>query len=243
MTRIVSATFFAARSISPMPAISRCSSTRSRSRRCEREMAERGYLDGRKMANAFNLLRSNDLIWPYVINNYLKGKEPPPFDLLYWNADATRMPAANHSFYLRNCYLENMLAQRRDGDRRQEARSQEGEDADLQSRHARGPHRAGEVGDARLEILRRPGALRARGLRPHRRRGQSARQEEVPVLDRPQAEPAPTSTSGSPGHRASRLVVAGLARLAQEARTRPKFPRASRAAASSSRSRTRREVM
>jgi polyhydroxyalkanoate synthase subunit PhaC len=76
----------------------------------EREMNERGYLEGTKMATAFNMLRSNDLIWPYVINNYLKGKEPPPFDLLYWNSDATRMPAANHSFYLRNCYLENRLA-------------------------------------------------------------------------------------------------------------------------------------
>jgi polyhydroxyalkanoate synthase len=76
----------------------------------EREMDERGYLEGKKMANAFNLLRSNDLIWPYVINNYLKGKEPAPFDLLYWNADATRMPKANHSFYLRNCYLENRLS-------------------------------------------------------------------------------------------------------------------------------------
>jgi polyhydroxyalkanoate synthase subunit PhaC len=76
----------------------------------EREMSERGYLEGRKMASAFNLLRSNDLIWPYVINNYLKGKEPAPFDLLYWNSDATRMPAANHSFYLRNCYLDNRLA-------------------------------------------------------------------------------------------------------------------------------------
>jgi polyhydroxyalkanoate synthase subunit PhaC len=76
----------------------------------EREMGARGYLEGRKMATAFNLLRSNDLIWPYVINNYLKGKEPAPFDLLYWNSDATRMPAANHSFYLRNCYLENRLS-------------------------------------------------------------------------------------------------------------------------------------
>ena len=72
-----------------------------------------------KMANAFNMLRSNDLIWPYVINNYLKGKEPMPFDLLYWNSDSTRMPAANHSFYLRNCYLDNNLAHGRDGDRRQ----------------------------------------------------------------------------------------------------------------------------
>ncbi len=76
----------------------------------ERQMAERGYLDSSKMANSFNLLRSNDLIWPYVINNYFKGKAPLAFDLLYWNADATRMPAANHSFYLRSCYLENKLS-------------------------------------------------------------------------------------------------------------------------------------
>jgi polyhydroxyalkanoate synthase len=73
----------------------------------ERRMAEVGYLEGKRMANAFNLLRSHELIWPYIVNNYLKGKAPLPFDLLYWNADATRMPAANHSFYLRNCYLEN----------------------------------------------------------------------------------------------------------------------------------------
>ena len=76
----------------------------------EKRMAERGYLEGRKMANAFNLLRSNDLIWPYIINNYLRGKAPMPFDLLYWNSDATRMPAANHSFYLRQCYLNNTLS-------------------------------------------------------------------------------------------------------------------------------------
>jgi polyhydroxyalkanoate synthase len=75
----------------------------------ENQMKERGYLAGSKMANAFNMLRSNDLIWPYVINNYLKGKNPFPFDLLFWNSDATRMPAANHSFYLRNCYLKNLL--------------------------------------------------------------------------------------------------------------------------------------
>jgi polyhydroxyalkanoate synthase len=75
----------------------------------EEQMQQRGYLAGSKMATAFNMLRSNDLIWPYVISNYLKGKTPAPFDLLYWNSDATRMPAANHSFYLRNCYLDNLL--------------------------------------------------------------------------------------------------------------------------------------
>jgi polyhydroxyalkanoate synthase subunit PhaC len=76
----------------------------------EAAMKERGYLEGTKMATAFNMLRSSDLIWPYVVNNYMRGKEPMPFDLLYWNADSTRMSAANHSFYLRNCYLENRLS-------------------------------------------------------------------------------------------------------------------------------------
>jgi polyhydroxyalkanoate synthase len=76
----------------------------------EQRMAERGYLEGKSMVTVFNLLRSNDLLWPYVISNYLKGRAPFPFDLLYWNSDATRLPAANHSFYLRNCYLDNKLA-------------------------------------------------------------------------------------------------------------------------------------
>ncbi|MBM1172701.1 PHA/PHB synthase family protein [Microvirga arabica] len=77
----------------------------------EASMKKRGYLEGSRMANAFNMLRPTDLIWPYVVNVYMKGKAPLPFDLLYWNADSTRMPAANHAFYLRNCYLENKLAQ------------------------------------------------------------------------------------------------------------------------------------
>jgi polyhydroxyalkanoate synthase subunit PhaC len=76
----------------------------------ERRMSEKGYLEGSRMANAFNMLRSNDLVWPYIVGNYLKGKPPAAFDLLYWNSDSTRMPAANHSFYLRNCYLENKLS-------------------------------------------------------------------------------------------------------------------------------------
>jgi polyhydroxyalkanoate synthase len=77
----------------------------------ETQMKAVGYLDGSKMATAFNMLRASELIWPYFVNNYLKGQEPMPFDLLYWNADSTRMAAANHSFYLRNCYLDNTLSQ------------------------------------------------------------------------------------------------------------------------------------
>jgi polyhydroxyalkanoate synthase len=76
----------------------------------ERDMQASGVLEGSKMAMAFNMLRSNDLIWSYVVSNYLKGKAPSSFDLLHWNSDATRMPAANHSYYLRNCYLENRLS-------------------------------------------------------------------------------------------------------------------------------------
>ena len=75
----------------------------------ERKMSERGYLDGSEMANTFNMLRANDLIWSFVINNYLLGRDPFPFDLLHWNCDSTRMPAAMHSFYLRNLYMKNAL--------------------------------------------------------------------------------------------------------------------------------------
>jgi polyhydroxyalkanoate synthase len=75
----------------------------------EEQMMERGYLDNRSMASMFNMLRANDLIWSNVVNNYLLGKEPPAFDLLYWNADGTRMAAAAHTYYMRNTYYENNL--------------------------------------------------------------------------------------------------------------------------------------
>jgi polyhydroxyalkanoate synthase len=75
----------------------------------ERKMNERGYLEGSEMAGTFNLLRANDLVWSFVVNNYLLGKDPFPFDLLYWNADSTRMPARMHSFYLRNMYIRNAM--------------------------------------------------------------------------------------------------------------------------------------
>src|SRR3546814_21057597 len=68
----------------------------------EDRMNRTGYLDGRAMATTFNMLRANDMIWSFVINNYLMGKEPFPFDLLYWNSDATDLPAARHSYYQRS---------------------------------------------------------------------------------------------------------------------------------------------
>lgn len=75
----------------------------------EQSMEERGYLDGAEMAGTFNLLRANDLIWSFYINNYLMGNDARPFDLLYWNSDSTRMPAKMHSYYLRNMYMKNLL--------------------------------------------------------------------------------------------------------------------------------------
>ena len=80
-------------------------------RSLEEHLAHKGYLEAHQMANVFNMMRDNDLIWSFVVNNYLLGKEPLPFDLLYWNADATRMPAAMHTFYMRNMYMENRLIQ------------------------------------------------------------------------------------------------------------------------------------
>jgi polyhydroxyalkanoate synthase len=77
----------------------------------ETRMNERGFLEGSEMAATFNMLRANDLIWSFVINNYLMGRDPFPFDLLHWNQDSTRMPATMHSFYLRNMYLHNKLCE------------------------------------------------------------------------------------------------------------------------------------
>jgi polyhydroxyalkanoate synthase len=76
----------------------------------EKKMARRGYLEGEEMAGTFDMLRANDLIFNYVVSNWLMGQQPPAFDILAWNSDSTRMPAAMHSFYLRHCYVRNELA-------------------------------------------------------------------------------------------------------------------------------------
>lgn len=78
----------------------------------DKQMQKHGVLDGNDMSTIFSILRANDLIWSFVINNYLMGREPFPFDILYWNGDATRLPADTHSFYLRNMYLKNALTRK-----------------------------------------------------------------------------------------------------------------------------------
>ena len=176
------------RSTSPMPATSRCSSTRTRSRRVEKSMDEKGYLDGTKMATAFNMLRSGDLIWPYVVNNYMRGKDPLPFDLLYWNADSTRMAAANHSFYLRNCYLENNLSQGT-----MELAGHTVSLGDITIPVYNLAAREDHIAPARsvflgCQIFRRRGRLCDGRLRPYRRRRQSAGSQQIPVLDRRHAD-------------------------------------------------------
>jgi polyhydroxyalkanoate synthase len=77
--------------------------------RLEKRMNERGFLDSSEMSGTFDWMRSNDLIWSYVVNNWFMGKNPPAFDILTWNGDSTRMPAAMHSQYLRACYLHNLI--------------------------------------------------------------------------------------------------------------------------------------
>ncbi|MCC6475037.1 MAG: class I poly(R)-hydroxyalkanoic acid synthase [Burkholderiales bacterium] len=107
--RVASATFFVALLDFAIPGELGVFIDEAQLDNLERRMAERGYLAGSEMATTFNLLRANDLVWSFVINNYLLGKEPFPFDLLYWNSDSTRMPARMHGFYLRNMYLKNAL--------------------------------------------------------------------------------------------------------------------------------------
>jgi poly[(R)-3-hydroxyalkanoate] polymerase subunit PhaC len=107
--RIASATFFASMIDFEEPGELEVFIDAKQVAALEKRMQERGYLEGSEMATTFNMLRSNDLIWSFVVNNYLLGRDPFPFDLLYWNSDSTRMPAAMHSFYLRNMYLKNLL--------------------------------------------------------------------------------------------------------------------------------------
>jgi polyhydroxyalkanoate synthase len=108
-TRAASATFFASLLDFSIPGELGVFIDEAQVQNLERRMDERGYLEGSEMAATFNMLRANDLVWSFVVHNYLLGRDPFPFDLLYWNSDSTRMPAKMHSFYLRNMYLGNRL--------------------------------------------------------------------------------------------------------------------------------------
>ena len=143
--RIVSGTFLRRCSTSPAPGELGVFIDEEQVSALEEKMNERGYLEGSEMATTFNMLRANDLIWSFVINNYLLGHDPFPFDLLYWNSDSTRMPAKMHSFYLRNMYHEEPAARaRRHHARRRADRPVEDQRADVFRFGDRGPHRAVE---------------------------------------------------------------------------------------------------
>ena len=205
----------------------------------ERKMAETGgFLDGAHMANAFNMLRPDELIWSFFVNNYLKGKEPMPFDLLVWNADSTRMPAANHRFYLRHCYLKNDLAK---GKLRSTAAASTSSSVtipiyELATREDHiAPARSVFAG---AKLFGGDGALRARRLRPYRRRRQSAGQAEIPALDR-RRDARRASRTGLPRPRRRRAPGGPTGSPGSPPRRPSGSRRASRAEASSPRSPTR----
>jgi polyhydroxyalkanoate synthase len=109
-TRVKAATFFASQADFSEAGELKIFTDEAQVDNLEQMMSEKGYLEGSAMASTFNMLRANDLIWSFYIDNYLLGKEPLKFDLLYWNADSTRMPRETHLFYLREMYIKNNLA-------------------------------------------------------------------------------------------------------------------------------------
>ena len=183
----------------------------------EEMMAERGFLDGSRMATVFNMLRPKDLIWPYIVNNYMLGKKPFPFDLLFWNQDSTRMTPANHNFYLREFYQENKLArgQMTIGGVKLDLGKVKLPIYELCAKEDHiAPAKSVFIGS---RLFGGPVDLRAGGLRPHRRRHQPAgRQGQIPVLDQRQAgRDARSLVRGRQG--APRLLVAPLRAMAGRA--------------------------
>ena len=206
----------------------------------EEMMAEQGYLDGSRMAAVFNMLRPRDLIWPYVVNNYLLGKKPFPFDLLFWNADSTRLPAANHAFYLREFYHLN--------------RSSKGEmqlggvQLDLgrvnipiyELVHQRRSHRAGPLGVSSApscSVVRCGSSWRARAISPAWSTRRARR--NINLVGR---HCRLSCRLDGAGDRNARVVVAGLGGVARGLFGRQSPGARSGCRARSSRSRTRPEA-
>jgi polyhydroxyalkanoate synthase len=160
-----------------------------------------GLMPGRDLATTFSSLRPNDLVWNYVQQNYLKGKEPPAFDLLYWNADSTNLPGPMFCWYLRNTYLENSLkrAGQADGGRRA-GRPRPDRCAGVHLRLEGRPHRAVE-GGVRVDEPAQPKKAQGQPFRagrvgPHRRRDQPGLQEQAQLLG--QRQPAPMAARAKP---------------------------------------------
>ena len=172
------------RPISARLAIFACSSTKTGCARSKKKWRRPAISKPSAMASAFNMLRPEDLIWSFVVNNYMKGKPPLAFDLLAWNSDSTRMTAANHLTYLRECYLENRLAKGKAKFGGKTLDLSKITDPRLSSGDARGSYRPGEIRLHRRQASWRQGPLCARRFRPHRGCRQSGRQAEISILAR-----------------------------------------------------------
>ena len=163
----------------------------------EDQMLERGYLDSRQMSDMFNLLRSNDLIWSNVVNNYILGQKPPAFDLLYWNNDGTRMARTAHSWYLHNTYIENNLIQPGRLRLMGEALDLRRITLDMYAVGAEKDHIVPWASAWRLASPRRSRALHPCVERPYRGCHQPARQQKCRILD--QTKEGPRRGEDCPG--------------------------------------------
>ncbi len=183
----------------------------------EKQMqAEGGVLRGSKMASAFNMLRANDLIWSFVINNYMLGKAVKPFDLLYWNSDTTRMPEKLHLSYLRNCYRDNALA----------LGKMEMAEVKLDLSKVKVPvylqaAREDHIAPARsvykaVHLFGGPARFILARLGPYRRRDQSTRRGQVSILDQ-QQEGGRFRCLAAGRQGACRVLVAGLGSMVVQA--------------------------
>ena len=172
-----------------------------------KKIAKSGTLEGTSMAGTFDILRANDLIFNYVVSNWLMGQDPPAFDILAWNSDSTRMPAAMHAFYLRNFYVRNKLAAGTLEIAGRHDRPERDQVADLRRQRDQRPHRAVAVGVQDHAAGQRAGPVRAQQRRPHRRDRQPAEPEGV-VPRRRRSHAAGDGVAATA--RARRHVVGGL---------------------------------